>query len=155
MFKLVCAVSLLTVVGMNSLAVAADIIEVRVLVDDRPNPDAKQPAAAPPVDPPKDAKVVLSIESLIGADGGVHARCVVDGETIRLTGRVTAMRDGKRRVSIDFSRQGKMGGQQVSTNIVLAREQQQVIGGSAGSHGARFVTMRIKADDGPANGKAE
>ncbi len=155
MFKLVCAVSVLTVVALNALAVAGDIVEVRVLVDDRPNADAKDPAAALPVDPPKDAKVVLSIESLIGAEGGFHAKCVVDGETIRLKGRVTASENGKRRISIEFSRQGKAGGQQVSTNVVLAGEQQQVIGGSAGSHGARFVVARIKADDGPANGKAE
>ncbi len=156
MFRFVFAASLLTVVGMGSFAVAGAIVEVRVLVDDRPNPDAKEPAAAQPVDPPKDAKVVLSVESLVGADGDFHAKCVVDGTTIRLTGRVTATDDGKRKVSIDFSQRGRAGGQQVSTNVMLAPDEQRVIGGLTGrGGGARLVAVRIKAEDRPADGKAE
>jgi hypothetical protein len=136
---------------------------VRVLVDDRanpnpnpnPNPNAERPAATPPVDPPKDAKVVLSVESLIGADGGIYAKCVIGGQTIRLKGRVTAMQDGKRRVSIDFSQRADADGRQVSTNVILAPDEQRIIGVLTGSNGARLVAVRIKADDGPAAGKAE
>jgi hypothetical protein len=151
MIKLICAVSLLTVVVMNSVAAAGDIVEVRVLVDDRANPDSKQPAL--PVEPPKDAKVVLSIESLIGADGDFHAKCVIDGETIRLKGRAHAPENGYRRVSIEFSQQGKEGSQQVSTNVMLERDRQQVIGGLSGSD--RLTAVRIKADDSEAKAKAE
>jgi hypothetical protein len=155
MFKVVCAVSLLVVVATSRVAVAGDIVEVRVLVDDRPNTDGKGPTGPAPVDPPKDAKLILSIESLAAADGALHARCVINGKTIRLTGRVTANQDGTRRVAIEFSQRGNVGRQKVSTTLMLVPDQQRVIGNLTGSDGARLVTVRLKADGGPAEGEAE
>ena len=150
--------ALLAVLVMNSFAVAGEIVEVRVVVDDRSKPEGKQPGAAAatlPVDPPKDAKVVMSIESLIGVDGDFHAKCVIDGTTIRLKGRVKASDDGKRNVSVDFSRKSKAGGQQVSTTVVLAPDQPVLIGGLAASDGARLVVVTIKAEESEVRGKAE
>ena len=155
MFKMVCAVSLLMVVSTNTFAIAGDVVEVRVLVDDRPNPDGKGPTGPASVDPPKDAKVLLSIESRAGADGKIHAKCVIDGKTIRLTGRVTANQDGTRRVSIDFSQQGIVGRQRTSTTLMLVPDQQRVIGNLSGREGDRLIAVRLKADDGPAENEAE
>src|SRR4051812_39174437 len=100
---------------------AGDIVEVRVVADERPRADAKEPPAPPPADVPKNAKVVLSIESLVDADGNIHAKCVIGGKTVSLKGHATAMRDGKRKVSVDFSQQDGADVEQVSSSIELAR----------------------------------
>jgi hypothetical protein len=155
MFKFVCVVSLLTVIATNTFAVAGDILEVSVLVDQQPSPDVQQPPAAPPVDPRKILKVVLSIESLIDADGNIHAKYFTEDKTVILKGHATAMRDGKRTVSIDFSLNDRAGVLQVSTIAELAPGEQKVIGGTSGSGGARSAVVTIKADGGATTRKAE
>ena len=156
MFQRVLIVSLLTLLAPTSFAAAGDVVEVRVLEDDRPS-DQNRPAGELPTDPPKNAKTVLSIESLVGAHGDFHAKCVIDGKTVRLKGRVIAAEDGKRRLSVDFSLRSQGGGQQVTTNVILRRDKERILSGlaSTGDSGALLVAARIKADDGADDGIAE
>ena len=156
MIQRVLAVSCLMLLAMKSFAAAGEVVEVRVLEDDRAS-DQKRPAAELPVDPPKDAKTILSVESLAGTDGHFHAKCVIDGKTVRLKGRVTAAEDGVRRLSVDFSLRSEGGAQQVSTTVILKRDEERILGGLAGNveSGALLIAVRVKADAGPDDAKPE
>ena len=154
MIKLLCAAALSALIGANASTASGDVIEVQMVetkLVDRSGPD---PSATSEI--PKDAKVLTSIEAR--ADGGsdFSAKCVVDGKTIRLKGHLGALRDGKRRVSVEFSQRDPSGAREVTTNLLLAAAEQKVIGGMTGVDGpAQLIVLTLKPDEKPANAKAE
>ncbi len=150
MRSLLRTAAILAFLAANALPASADVVEVRVLEGKQANPPATHPETGISR-VPRDAKVVASIEALADAGGAFRAKCVVGGETLRLNGRVTAARDGNRRVQVEFSRRNASGLQEVTTIVILAARGQEVIGVSAGGDSARFTVLTLKEDEDPAN----
>jgi hypothetical protein len=145
--KFVCAATLLAmIVVFPTAAWAGDVVEVRVVETKSAAKSADAPADLPTA-VPKDAKALASIEALADAAGGAfRAKCVVDGKEVRLRGSLGAAREGKRLVKVEFVRRDASGTQQLSTNVLLAAEEERVIGGMVadGDGVARLVVLSIK-----------
>ena len=137
-----CIVAVLAIATRPS---RGDVV-VRVEVKESAQKTNSAPAAVatPGALPPADAKTVLSIETLAGANGQFATRTTVGKEAVELKGDVKKPQDGQYRVRVEFKNTSPGGAQEVSTNIMLPAGAPKSIGGLESPGGQRFVVLTLE-----------
>jgi hypothetical protein len=134
------------ILSLASVAAANDIVEIRVIEAPAARPTT-QPDARAAVEVPKDPKELASIAALADADGNVEATSTFGDEVVHLQGRVASTTDGKRQLrqlGVTFSYRDSSGVQEAITNVVLALNDQHIIGGVSAGGSQRFVVATVK-----------
>jgi hypothetical protein len=130
------------VLGFGAFAMAGELVEVKMVSS--PSAASTPQLAQMPKAPPADATLLLSIEAAADEQGDFHAKCISDGKTIQIGGRVTTMSNGERQLRIEFSANSPGSTQGVSSNIMLNPDTARVIGGLLGGSEPRLIVATVK-----------